>query len=72
MSTKRTAIRFAQAFNAMVKSAEIENHPLSPSDKQIIFEQLALAISDLGDNFSYSKFEDACSPGFGTEMNVAR
>ncbi len=63
MSTKRTAIRFSQAFNATCKAASIQGDNLSGAQKQIIFDLLALAISDLGDNFDYARFEDACQPG---------
>ncbi len=64
MSTRKTAIRLSQAFNAICKSARIDDANLTDLQKQIIFDQLALATSDLGDNFAHGKFEDACQPGF--------
>lgn len=64
MSTKRTAIRLSQAFNAICKSARIDDVTLMSWQKQIIFDQLARAVSDLGDNFDHGKFLDACKPGF--------
>ena len=64
MSTKKTAIRFAQAFNATCRAGAIGGQPFSHEQKQILFDQLALVISDLGDKFDQGKFEDACQPGF--------
>lgn len=64
MSTRRTAIRLSQAFNAICKSARIDDANLTDLQKQIIFDQLALTCSDLGDNFDHGKFEDACCLGF--------
>lgn len=55
--------RFATAFNVMCRAAEIDDCPFNKLQKQLIFDQLALACSELGENFSYSDFEDACAAG---------
>ena len=62
--TRQGFQRFADAFNATCKSARIDDASLTAIQKQILFDQLALACSDLGDNFAYGKFEDACQKGF--------
>lgn len=53
--------RIAAAFNAMCRSAEIDDCPFSPLQKQLIFDQPVFACSDLSDTFQYGKFEDACT-----------
>ena len=67
--TKRDFIRMAQAFNAMVKAAEI-GHAVNPKgwyvnpfdhfQKEVIFDQLCLALSEMGNNFDRLRFADAC------------
>ena len=66
MSTKKTAIRLAQAFNAICKSASITDQHFTDTQKQIIFREIVLAMHALADNFNRIKFEDACQEGFKT------
>ena len=66
---RRHFIRFAQAFNATCTAAALDLQPLTKLQAQILFDQLALACSDLGDNFSHAAFEDACQHGFDLAIN---
>lgn len=62
--TRKHFTRLAAAFNATCKSLDIEGKPLSILQAQFLFGQLALAASEMGDNFAHGKFEDACQAGF--------
>lgn len=62
--TKKHFSRLAAAFNATCRAARIDDANLTDLQKQILFDQLALACSDLGERFDHGRFEDACAPGF--------
>lgn len=69
--TRKGFIRLSQAFNATCLACAIDGQPLSQEQKQIIFDQLALACDDLSSTqFAYGRFEDACKKGFSNSQVI--